>query len=45
MDSFSPGYKNNLRNNEIDGLGLRVRNPSNNRSLVISMPTTGFEKL
>jgi len=40
MDSFSPGYKNNLRNNEIDGSGLRVRNPSNTRNLIVSLPTT-----
>ena len=45
MDSFSPGYKNNLRNNEIDGSGLRVRNPSNTRSLIISLPTTGYKNI
>lgn len=45
MDSFSPGYKNNLRNNEIDGSGLRVRNPSNTRNLIVSLPTTGYKNI
>lgn len=45
MDSFNPGYTINARNSEIDGNGLRVRNPSNTRSLVFDLPTTGYKKI
>ncbi|OYU80355.1 MAG: hypothetical protein CFE23_09830 [Flavobacterium sp. BFFFF1] len=44
MDDFAPGYTTNARNSDIDGAGLRARNPSDTRYLLISVPTTGFKK-
>lgn len=45
MDSFNPGYLINARYNEPDGNGLRVRNPSDTRSLLFHLPTTGYKKI
>ena len=45
MDSFSPGYTNNARNNDASGNGIRARNPSDTRSLNFAMPTTGYQKI
>ncbi len=45
MDSFSPGYDSNARNNDTAGNGIRARNPSDTRSLIISAPTTGYKKI
>lgn len=45
MDVFSPGYDVNLRKSEEAGSGLRARNPSNTRSLILELPTTGFKKV
>jgi hypothetical protein len=45
MDSFSPATTLNAQNGDADGMGLRVRNPSNSRSLVIAAPTTGFKNV
>lgn len=44
MDSFTPGYLLNCRKNDTEGSGLRTRNPSDNKSLVLFLPTTGFKK-
>ena len=44
MDDFSPGYAMNSRNGDIDGSGIRARNPSNTRALIISLSTVGFKK-
>ncbi len=44
MDDFAPGYATNARNSDADGSGLRARNPSDTRSLMIAVPTTGFKK-
>lgn len=44
MDSFSPGYDSNARNSEA-GNGIRARNPSDTRSLIIAAPTTGYKKI
>jgi hypothetical protein len=44
MDSFTPGYLLNARNNDLEGLGLRTRNPSDSKSLILSLPTNGFKK-
>ncbi len=35
----------NARNNEPAGFGLRVRNPSNTREMIISAPTSGYTDL
>ena len=43
MDSFSPGYLLNARNNDLGGLGLRTRNPSDNKSLVLYLNTIGYK--
>jgi len=45
MDSFTPGYDLNIQNNEIAGSGLRARNPSDTRSLLMSIPTTGYKSI
>ncbi|MDI1255400.1 MAG: Ig domain-containing protein [Flavobacterium sp.] len=44
MDDFSPGYATNARNSDIDGSGIRARNPSNTRDLIIELSTVGFKK-
>lgn len=44
LDDFAPGYTTNARNSDADGSGLRARNPSDTRSLIIAVPTTGFKK-
>ena len=45
MDSFSPGYDSNSRNNDVAGNGIRTRNPSDTRSLFITAPTSGYKKI
>ncbi|MFL9844412.1 choice-of-anchor I family protein [Flavobacterium rhizosphaerae] len=35
----------NAQNGDVAGYGLRPRNPSNTRSLVIAFPTTGYENV
>lgn len=45
MDAFDPGYANNARNSDIEGSGLRARNPSNTRSLIMDLPTSGYRKV
>jgi len=45
VDAFDPGYVMNARNNDIEGSGLRARNPSNTRSLIMDLPTTGYKKV
>ncbi|MBC7642019.1 MAG: hypothetical protein H7174_06740 [Flavobacterium sp.] len=45
MDSFSPAYNNNLRNNDLGGAGLKVRNPSYSRALIMAMPTNNFKNI
>ena len=44
MDSFTPGYLLNTRNSDAEGLGLRARNPSDTKSLILFLPTVGFKK-
>lgn len=44
MDGDIGGYTINARNNDPGGNLLKARNPSNTRSLILSLPTTGFEK-
>jgi len=45
MDNFTPGYDVNTQNNEIAGSGLRARNPSDTRNLLLSIPTTGYKTI
>jgi hypothetical protein len=45
MDDVDDGSAFNLHFGETDGRGLRVRNPSDTRSLVFAMPTTGYENI
>lgn len=42
MDSFTPGYDLNSQNSDLAGTGIRARNPSDTRSLLMSLPTTGY---
>jgi len=44
MDAFDPAYAENARNNDVAGFGLRARNPSDTRSLIFDLPTTGYKK-
>ena len=45
MDAFSPGYDLNSQNSEVAGSGLRARNPSDTRNLLLSLPTTGYKTI
>jgi hypothetical protein len=45
MDQVSPGSSLNTQNSAIDGLGLRVRNPSDTRSLIITASTSGYKNI
>lgn len=43
MDQFSPGSEINLQSNVEAGLGLRFRNPSDTKSVIIEAPTSGHK--
>ena len=45
LDQVSPGSTLNSQNGDLDGLGLRVRNPSDTRSLIISASTLGYKNI
>lgn len=45
LDDVNDGDTLNLRMGQTDGRGLRVRNPSDTRMLMIPMPTTDFEDI
>jgi hypothetical protein len=45
IDAFDTGSDLNLQLNELAGIGARVRNISDNRSLMFNMPTTGHSGL
>ena len=45
MDIDTDGYVTNVRNNDPAETLLKVRNPSNTRSLNLDIPTTGFRKI
>lgn len=45
MDDVADGSSLNLAFGESPGKSLRVRNPSNSRSLLIQAPSTGYEQL
>jgi hypothetical protein len=44
-DQFSPGSDLNARNNDGAGLGIRFRNPSNTRDVILSVPSSGYKDL
>ena len=44
-DQFSPGLDLNARNGASAGLGIRFRNPSNTRDVIIATPTTGYKDI
>ena len=44
-DQFSPGSDLNARNNDAAGLGVRFRNPSNTRDVILSVPSNGYKDL
>jgi hypothetical protein len=39
------GYEDNIRNGSLAGTLLKVRNPSDTRSLFLNMPTTGYKNV
>lgn len=43
-DQFTPGAELNARNGDLPGLGIRFRNPSDTREVVISTPTNGYKQ-
>lgn len=43
-DQFTPGSDLNARNGDVPGLGIRFRNPSDTREVVISIPTNGYKQ-
>lgn len=45
MDAFTPGYDLNSQNNAVAGSGLRARNPSDTRDLVLALPTNGYKTI
>jgi hypothetical protein len=45
MDNVDPGTALNAQLGQPAGLGLRPRNPANTRELLITAPSTGYEKL
>ncbi|NHM07351.1 hypothetical protein G4D82_08975 [Flavobacterium sp. CYK-4] len=45
MDGDTGGYLLNARNNDLGENLLKVRNPSHTRSLLLSLPTNGFQKV
>lgn len=45
MDTFTPGYSINAKNNDVAGLGIRTRNPSDTRNLLLTLPTVGYKAI
>lgn len=45
VDLFSPGSDVNLRNDFTAGNGIRFRNPSDTRSVIVAIPTTGYKDI
>ncbi len=44
-DSFMPGSVLNVRNNDAEGSGIRFRNPSNTKSVIITASTVGYRNI
>ncbi len=45
IDAVNEGSDLNIHQSESSGIAARVRNPSQNRSLVFDLPTTGFKDI
>ncbi len=45
VDRVDPGSDLNAQNSDIAGYGLRPRNPSDTRELLIAFPTTGYDDI
>ena len=45
LDQVSPGSSLNTQNGAIDGLGLRIRNPSDTRTIIIAGSTVGYKNI
>lgn len=45
VDQFTPGTDLNARNGDVSGLGIRFRNPSDTRSIIITAPTSGYKDI
>ncbi len=45
MDRVNDGTTSNATPSVIAGFGLRVRNPSDSRELLLSLPTTGYQNI
>jgi len=45
VDRYTPGTTINARNGALEGFGIRFRNPSNTRDLIIQAPTTGYKNI
>lgn len=45
MDADTGGYTTNARNNDLAENLLKVRNPSDTRSLIFTLPTTGYKNI
>ena len=45
MDQYTPASILNAQNSDAAGLGLRFRNPSDTRSVLITAPTTGYKNV
>ena len=44
-DLYTPGSVLNLRNNDAEGSGIRFRNPSNTKSVIITASTVGYRNI
>jgi hypothetical protein len=44
-DQFTPGSDLNARNSDVAGLGIRFRNPSDTKAVVVTAPTTGYKEV
>lgn len=45
LDSVDPGNEINAQNGDVVGFGLRTRNPSNTKELLIKAPSTGYKNI
>lgn len=45
IDAVNEGSNLNIHQNETSGIAARVRNPSNDRSIIFDLPTTGYKDI
>jgi hypothetical protein len=45
MDQYTSTATLNTQNGDVSGLGLRFRNPSDTRNVIITAPTTGYKNV